>query len=98
MNITDVREASESRPFHQGGKLPCTVYRCKGIIYAVEDPDRRSVWQVVGRRTDVAILDEWGIRKPRTRIVAISAPGGIDEEALHEAFEACISPVERELA
>ncbi|MHC4648570.1 MAG: CobW family GTP-binding protein [Planctomycetota bacterium] len=52
-------------------KLPETVYRCKGVIYAVDEPERRAVLQVVGRRADVTLLDEWNGRPPRTRIVAI---------------------------
>jgi len=71
-------------------KLPGTVYRCKGVIYALEEPKRRAVLQVVGRQADVALLDEWNGRPPRTQIVAIGAPRGIDPEALKEQFDACL--------
>ncbi len=70
-------------------KLPESVYRCKGIIYAAEAPERRAVLQVVGRRADVALYDEWGDTEPRTQIVAIGAPGSIDASALREKFDAC---------
>jgi G3E family GTPase len=72
-------------------KLPSNIYRCKGVVYAADAPDRRAVLQVVGRRADVALDDEWGERSPRTQIVAIGAPGSIDAQALTEQFEACLN-------
>jgi len=72
-------------------KLPGSIYRCKGVIYTDEAPERRAVLQVVGRRADVALFDEWGERTPRTQIVAIGAPGGINAADLTEKFNACLS-------
>jgi len=72
-------------------KLPANIYRCKGVIYAADAPERRAVLQVVGRRADVALDDEWGERSPRTQIVVIGAPGSIDAEALTEQFDSCLS-------
>jgi len=71
-------------------ELPSTIYRCKGIIYAAESPEHRAVLQVVGRRSDVTLLDEWGDEKPSTRIVAIGAPEGVNEAELRQLFESCI--------
>ncbi len=56
-------------------RLPGNIYRCKGVVYAAESPERRAVLQVVGRRADVALDEEWGETKPRTQIVAIGAYG-----------------------
>lgn len=70
-------------------KLPGSIYRCKGVVYAAEAPDRRAILQVVGRRSDVALEDEWGDRAPRTQIVAIGADGSIDEVELTALFDAC---------
>jgi G3E family GTPase len=72
-------------------KLPGDIYRCKGIVYASEAPERRAILQVVGRRADVTLEEEWGDRKPQTRIVAIGAPGGFDGQALRAIFESCIA-------
>jgi G3E family GTPase len=72
-------------------QLPGNIYRCKGVVYAAENPERRAVLQVVGRRADVALGEEWEDVRPRTQIVAIGAPGSINPEALTEQFEACIS-------
>ena len=71
-------------------KLPANIYRAKGVIYAADEPKRRAILQVVGRRVDISIENEWGERAPRTRIVAIGAKGAIDNDSLLERFEQCI--------
>ncbi len=75
-------------------KLPANIYRAKGVIYTADEPERRAVLQVVGRRVDVTLEDEWGERPPRTQIVAIGAAGAIDREALHDNFERCLSTLD----
>jgi len=72
-------------------KLPGTVYRAKGLVYSNDAPKRRAVLQVVGRRVDISIQEEWGERPPRTQIVAIGAAGGIDVGLLERTFASCIS-------
>jgi G3E family GTPase len=71
-------------------KLPANIYRAKGVIYTADEPDRRTILQVVGRRVDISLENEWGDRSPRTQIVAIGAPGAIDQEWLRERFEQCL--------
>ncbi len=70
-------------------ELPASVYRCKGIVFAADSPDTRLALQVVGRRTEISELDEWGKRTPRTQIVAIGTD--IDAEDLDEKFGACLA-------
>jgi hypothetical protein len=48
------------------------------------------VLQVVGRRADVTLDEEWGDQSPRTQIVAIAAVESIDAENLMEYFNACV--------
>jgi G3E family GTPase len=72
-------------------KLPANIYRAKGVIYTADAPERRAVLQVVGRRVDISLEDTWGNRPPRTQIVAIGAPGAIDQKMLSEQFEQCLS-------
>ena len=72
-------------------RLPGIIYRCKGVVYAAESPERRVVLQVVGRRSDVSLDEEWGDTQPRTQIVVISAPGSIDPEILTAEFNTCIT-------
>jgi G3E family GTPase len=69
--------------------LPASIYRCKGIVVSADAPDKRHALQVVGRRTEISELDEWGERVPRTKIVAIGA--GIDDQDLKKKFDACVA-------
>lgn len=73
-------------------KLPGGILRCKGIVYTSDAPERRAALQVVGRRADVTLLDEWKGAPPSTRIVAIGAPGGIHAADLCRRFDACVVP------
>ncbi len=70
-------------------ELPASIYRCKGIVYAADHPDKRLTLQVVGRRTEIYELDKWGERTPCTQIVAIGESGGIDAQELNRKFDAC---------
>ncbi len=72
-------------------KLPGSIYRAKGVVYNTEAPHRRAVLQVVGRRVDISLQEEWGQRPPRTQIVAIGAVGSIDASLLEKTFASCIS-------
>jgi G3E family GTPase len=72
-------------------KLPGNVYRAKGVVYNTDEPRRRAVLQVVGRRVDISLQEEWGERAPRTQIVAIGAAGSIDASLLEKTFASCIS-------
>jgi G3E family GTPase len=71
-------------------ELPASVYRCKGIIYTTDNPDKRITLQIVGRRTDISELDDWGERTPHTQIVAIGESGEIDAQELRSKFDSCI--------
>lgn len=73
-------------------KLPATIYRAKGVIYSSDAPKRRAVLQVVGKRVDLSLQDDWGGRAPRTQIVVIGAAGGIDEAILRDQFQKVIAP------
>ena len=72
-------------------KLPGNVYRAKGVLFTKDAPRRRAVLQVVGRRVDISIQEEWGERVPRTRIVAIGEAGHLDVNLLEKTFASCIS-------
>jgi G3E family GTPase len=70
--------------------LPGAIYRAKGVVYTTDAPHRRAVLQVVGRRVDISLDEEWGDRVPWTQIVAIGAAGGIDPDQLEANVAACI--------
>jgi G3E family GTPase len=71
-------------------ELPANIYRCKGVIYSADNPEYRSVLQVVGRRADISLDEEWGEQVPYTKIVAIGAPGSINDKELTEQFNSCL--------
>ncbi|MFA5885017.1 MAG: GTP-binding protein [Acidimicrobiia bacterium] len=91
LSLTALRDAAK--------KLPADIYRAKGVILTQDDPGRRAVLHVVGRRVEVTIADEWGERTPRTRIVAIGKAGAASTEDLHALFDECatelVGPHER---
>jgi len=71
-------------------ELPASVYRCKGIVFIADTPEKRFALQIVGRRTEISELDDWGNRKPHTQIVAIGESGGIDTQELRSKFDTCL--------
>lgn len=73
-------------------KLPVNIYRAKGVIYSSDAPARRAVLQVVGKRVELSLEDEWGARAPRTQIVVIGDAGGLDEAVLCDQFQKAVAP------
>jgi G3E family GTPase len=69
---------------------PQHIYRAKRVIYTSDAPEQPAVLQVVGKRVDISMQDEWNQRVPRTQIVVIGAAGSIDATLLEETFAACI--------
>ena len=53
------------------------------------DLAREGKWRQVG--ADVALGEAWGETTPLTQIVAIGAPGSIDNEQLTALFEDCVA-------
>ena len=81
LDLDALREAAK--------KLPASIYRAKGVVYAASVPERRAVMQMVGRRVDVELDEAWGDRTPVTKIVAIGAPGSLDGEEFRRALDRC---------
>ena len=59
------------------------VVRAKGIVWLVDDPERRYTLQVVGRRCRLTADRPWGDTRRQTRIVAIALPGAARPSAPH---------------
>ena len=71
-------------------ELPASIYRCKGIVFAADSPNKRFALQIVGRRTEIFELGDWEGRTPHTQIVAIGT--SIHAQKLSQQFDACIEP------
>lgn len=69
--------------------LPSTVFRVKGFVYAVEEPETRMVVQLVGRRATVTPTRNWGTEQPQTRLVFISRHGTVNYPAIEKAMNRC---------
>ena len=70
-------------------KLPGSVYRIKGFIETVDEPDTRILVQAVGMRSDITPFDDWGDRSPSTTLVIIASDTA-DREAVDAALDTSI--------
>jgi G3E family GTPase len=53
-------------------ELACKAVRAKGHVLLAPTPDKRQLYQQVGRRWTLTADGEWGAETPTTRIVAIA--------------------------
>ena len=63
-------------------KLPESIHRAKGVVYAAEASDRRAVLEALGRQVDISTQVRWRTA-PRMRLVVIGPPTGVDARQLH---------------
>lgn len=71
--------------------LPVSIFRAKGFLHLAEDPARRYILQVVGKRAEVTPGLAWDEQPPLSDIVFIGAAGGVDPEALTAVFHSCLA-------
>lgn len=71
-------------------KLPDQVFRAKGIVYLEELPSYRVALQMVGKRSNLRDIGQWGAERPKTEIVMIFAQGEINTDSLQTSLENCI--------
>jgi G3E family GTPase len=71
--------------------LPAAIYRAKGFLYFGDDPDRRYMLHVVGRR--VTILEDipWGEQEPLSQLVFIGERDRFEPAGLEADLSACIT-------
>jgi G3E family GTPase len=67
--------------------LPTTVFRMKGFVHSDEEPERRTVVQLVGRRATLTPSRSWGSEVPRTRLVFISRRDTVNYRAIEQALD-----------
>jgi G3E family GTPase len=66
--------------------LPGTVFRMKGFVHSVEEPESRTLVQLVGRRATLTPSRSWGSEEPRTRLVFISRRDTVNYPAIEQAL------------
>lgn len=59
--------------------LPEGVVRAKGVLALRDEPDRRTVFQLVGRRWELTRGAPWGNDPPSSRLVVIGATGSVGD-------------------
>ncbi len=84
LNLESLRKAAAN--------LPTSIYRCKGVIFSSEAPQRRVVLQVVGKRVDISLENSWGELTPQSKIVAIGGHAQVNAQALQQIFDSCQTP------
>jgi len=62
--------------------LPDGIVRAKGLLHLREDPQRRYVLQLVGRRYSIEADRPWGEATPGSQLVVIGLPGSVDAAGL----------------
>jgi G3E family GTPase len=67
--------------------LPSTVFRMKGFVHTFEEPGRRTVVQLVGRRATLTPSRSWGVDERLTRLVFISRQGTVNYPAIEQALD-----------
>ena len=71
-------------------RLPRSVYRIKGFLHGVDQPDHRMLLQAVGMRGEVNAFDEWG-DKPRTSALVIIADSRrVDRSEVESLLDTCL--------
>jgi G3E family GTPase len=76
-----------------GRELPHWVYRAKGVVRLAgrrNQPDRRGVLQVVGRRTDLVAGREWRAQDGKSRLVFIGSAAQFDPALLESLLRRSI--------
>jgi len=66
--------------------LPDGVLRAKGIVWLTDDPNRQTIFQLVGKRWSLKSGGAWDGRQPGTELVFIGLPGSIDCALLAKTF------------
>lgn len=68
--------------------LPPRLLRAKGVLHLAQDPQRRHIYQRVGRRGDLLPDADWGQQAPQSTLVLIGPKGCADAAQLQRDFAA----------
>ena len=71
-------------------QLPKSIFRAKGMIWFDDVPDKRGVFQLVGKRAQIVLEDGWGQQEPYTQIVVIGQADTFSAEQLQQLFDQCL--------
>lgn len=68
-------------------ELPSKIFRAKGFLYIRGKPEKKIIFQMVGKRVSLAEGDDWESETPTSEIVLIGDSVLLDETILTQQFE-----------
>ena len=71
-------------------RLPRSVYRIKGFLHGVDQPDHRMLLQAVGMRGEVSAFDEWGDAPRTSALVIIADSQRVDRSEVEALLDTCL--------
>ena len=75
---------------HMTEKLPLSIYRAKGFFFLADEPDRRAVLHIVGKRVELK-LEHWNKEIQLSQFVVIGTHGQIDHDGLQTSLDNCLA-------
>lgn len=69
--------------------LDPSIYRVKGIVNLLGEPEHRAILHAVGRRAELHLDEPWGERSPSTTLVFIARGKEFDRDQLASDLAAC---------
>jgi len=79
-------------------QLPSTLLRAKGVLWVGQAPERRQVFQRVGRRWSLQPEEAWENQTPSSSLVLIGPKGSLDRDCLQQAFHSLKAQAEEHAA
>lgn len=70
--------------------LPLSIYRAKGLFFLADEPDRRAVLHIVGKRVELK-LEHWDKDSQHSQFVAIGTHGNIIPADLQALLDGCLA-------
>jgi G3E family GTPase len=64
--------------------LPEGVIRAKGVLLLRENPEKRHIFQLVGKRWSIEADENWNDEQPLSKLAMIGLPGSFDSKSLEE--------------
>ena len=67
--------------------LPDEILRAKGILYLQENPEKKHIFQLVGKRWSIESGEAWADEPRVTKLVMIGLVGSIDEKNIETSLQ-----------
>lgn len=75
---------------HMTEALPLNIYRAKGLFFLADEPDRRAVLHIVGKRVELK-LEHWDKDSQQSQFVVIGLQGDVNADELQSLLDSCLA-------